>query len=309
MYKKYWLFIALLVLAPVLNAQTFEGEWLGTLVQPDNPPYENYTVQLTMHQVDDVVTGITQIHLEGHPEIYARMEFKAAVNKAGDEMLFREYKLLDHFHFATYEWCLKRGVLSIENIGGGIYQLSGVWEGFTKDIACSPGYLKVEKVDPFNNDYDVDLSNLPITDVDLDDKKDSKNPDATPDQQEKEKPSISHGELEGRAITRLREVDVFKEQITAYVWDVNKEDGDVISLQFNGKWILKDYYLKKEKKAIQLKIEPGKENRLVLFAENLGSIPPNTCAINFNDGKQSRNLSLISDKVSCGALEFVFQQD
>lgn len=307
MYRKYWLIIILLAFAPLLKGQAFEGEWLGTLVQPDNPPYENYTVQLTMHQVDDVVTGITHIHLEGHPEIYARMEFKAAVNQAGDEMLFREYKLLDHFHFATYEWCLKRGVLSVENIGGGIYQLSGVWEGFTKDIACSPGYMKVEKVDPFDVDIDVDLSQLPITDVD--DVKNKKNDDPPVEIEKEAKKDFSYGELEGRAITRLKEVDVFKDEITAYVWDVNKEDGDVISLRFNGEWILKDYYLKKAKKAIKLKIEPGKENRLILFAENLGSIPPNTCALTFNDGKQRRNLSLISDKVSCGALEFVWKQD
>lgn len=305
MHKRYWFFILFMALSPLVNAQAFEGEWLGTLVQPDNPPYENYTVQLTTHQEGDVVTGITHIHLEGHPEIYARMEFKAAVNKAGDQMLFREHTLLDHFHFATYEWCLKRGVLTIEDVGGGIIQLSGVWEGFTVDVACSPGYMKVEKVDP------VDINQIPeiiASKNDVDVKKDDDAPKVKDPIKEKDV-EFSHGELEGRPITRLREVDVFTDMITAYVWDVNKEDGDVISLRFNGEWILKDYYLKKEKKAIQLKIEPGKENRLVLFAENLGSIPPNTCALSFNDGKQRRNLSLISDKVSCGALEFVWNQD
>ena len=309
MNKRPYLIVLLLFLAPVLHGQVFEGEWLGTLVQPDNPPYENYTVQLTMHQDKDIVTGITHIHLEGHPEIYARMEFKAAVNKKGDEMIFQEYKLLDHFHFATYEWCLKRGILSVEDIGRGIYQLSGVWEGFTKDVACSPGYMKVEKVDP-----DI-ISSPPVAVEDVKEADEVKNGDIKEKKNDPKEVVVdedapkNYGELEGRAITRLREVDVFKKDITAYVWDVNKEDGDVISLRFNGEWVLKDYYLKKEKKAIQLKIDPDKDNRLVLFAENLGSIPPNTCALTFNDGRNRRNLSLISDKVTCGALQFVWKQD
>lgn len=313
-------FLFFLMLAAFwLPAQTLHGDWFGFLVQPDNPPYEDYVVALSMRQEGDVVTGITHIHLKDYPEIFARMAFRAVTN--GEKVFFEEHTLLDHYHFDTYDWCLKRGVLSIEErtAENSEYELvlGGIWEGFTKEVACSPGDMKVVKVSQSPSSVDEILKReMPAQLVEeivakkmeplIKEKPIEKEPPEDPVVAKVE--PKNHGELEGRAITRLREVNVSQGEVTAYVWDMNKVDGDIISLSFNGEWVLKDYSLKKEKKPVELKILPGSANRLVLYAEDMGSIPPNTCGLTFFDGKQHRNLSLVSDKVSCGALQFNWEK-
>lgn len=101
-------------------------------------------------------------------------------------------------------------------------------------------------------------------------------------------------ELNKRKIVSSKEWTVKKPQITLQVWDNNKEDGDSISLKFNDTWILTNFLLKKEKFTIHLTLTQ-KDNQLLLFAENLGSIPPNTAAISIDDDELVRTFILNSD--------------
>lgn len=105
---------------------------------------------------------------------------------------------------------------------------------------------------------------------------------------------IKTQELSKRKITGDKEHSVSNEKIRLQIWDNNKEDGDIISLKLNDNWILTNFSLKKEKYTIDVELR-GNENQLVLFAENLGSIPPNTAAISIDDGKEEKTIILNSD--------------
>lgn len=65
------------------------------------------------------------------------------------------------------------------------------------------------------------------------------------------------------------------------VYDHEEFDHDTISLNFNGKWILKNQLITKDPIRLYLPLIKGKENYLILHAENLGERPPNTCAIRY----------------------------
>jgi hypothetical protein len=97
-----------------------------------------------------------------------------------------------------------------------------------------------------------------------------------------------------RKLVSSKEWSVKQESITLQIWDNNKEDGDIISLKFNDTWILTNFQLKKEKYTIPIKLTQ-KENQLLLFAENLGSIPPNTAAVSIDDNDLIRTFILNSD--------------
>ena len=101
-------------------------------------------------------------------------------------------------------------------------------------------------------------------------------------------------EVSKRKIVSSKEWSVKKEKITLQIWDNNKEDGDIIALKFNDTWILSNFQLKKEKYTIHLDLK-SKNNQLLLFAENLGSIPPNTAAISIDDDDLIRTFILNSD--------------
>lgn len=73
-------------------------------------------------------------------------------------------------------------------------------------------------------------------------------------------------------------------RVQIQLWDDTIEDGDVITLIYNGKPLLQHYLLKGSKKMLELSLRPGQDDVLELRADNLGSIPPNTAAISIGLG-------------------------
>jgi len=129
---------------------------------------------------------------------------------------------------------------------------------------------------------------------------------AAPQQPKPEQASVTPPAqpLEGR---QVEVQSAFEAAPSGYVklklWDPRQVDGDVISLQFNGKWLLRNYTLRKRKKKIELFMERGAENKLIFFAHNLGEEPPNTAAIKLKSGKHVSTVSIRSDLNYCGAIE------
>ena len=155
------------------------------------------------------------------------------------------------------------------------------------DFPCLPGTITLEKMNP---------QAKPVV---------TETPVGVP------KPVEAQGEFGvvlGRKITHRKEIAVPTQQFKVYVWDGDKVDGDIISLQYNGKWLVQKYTISKTKREFVLDVVPGADNQLILYAENVGQYPPNTAAITYFDGTQERNLSLSSDKVTCGALKFVVKK-
>ncbi|MBK8474181.1 MAG: hypothetical protein IPL33_19550 [Sphingobacteriales bacterium] len=92
--------------------------------------------------------------------------------------------------------------------------------------------------------------------------------------------------------------------IEVSVYDQEVEDGDIISLYFNGEWVLKEYTLKPIKRKITLHLDPNGDNHLVVYAHNLGTRPPNTVAVTVFDGKDERKLALSSSLRNSDSINF-----
>ena len=107
--------------------------------------------------------------------------------------------------------------------------------------------------------------------------------------------------VEGRTVIVSRKITVKSGTVTVWVWDDQKVDGDIISLNLNGQWIVQDYTLEKKRKGYIVTLRPG-ENTFVLHALNLGKIKPNTAAMLVDDGSSKQKLLLESDLESSGAL-------
>lgn len=109
-----------------------------------------------------------------------------------------------------------------------------------------------------------------------------------------------------RRVTTGKKSFVRREQIEISVWDSETIDGDTISLYFNGEWLLKEYPLKKKKKKINVEVKRNADNYLILYAHNEGERPPNTAALQIDDGGKIRKIGLSSDMKTCDALKFEF---
>jgi len=114
--------------------------------------------------------------------------------------------------------------------------------------------------------------------------------------------------INGRPVQAQNPVVVNSPVLDVYVWDDERQDGDTVSLNFNGKWILQNYMITAEKKKISITLNPGGANYLMLYANNLGLLPPNTAVISFHDGKTEKLLTLESDLKHCDAVNFILKK-
>ncbi len=95
-------------------------------------------------------------------------------------------------------------------------------------------------------------------------------------------------------------------KIEITVWDDGVIDGDVISLNFNGTWILLDYELLKDKKTIQVDVSITENNYLLMYAVNEGKNPPNTAVVTIFDGKTERSYNLRSNNKTCDSINLIY---
>ena len=97
-----------------------------------------------------------------------------------------------------------------------------------------------------------------------------------------------------RQIIKRKTITVKNNIIQLKVWDHNRIDGDIISLSLNGRWIVQNYLLGKRAMTFQIPLSEG-QNLLVLHANNLGKVPPNTASIRVIDGKNKSKIVLNSN--------------
>jgi len=101
--------------------------------------------------------------------------------------------------------------------------------------------------------------------------------------------------INSRKSTALSDkITVDQEKISIVVYDHRRIDNDIISLYLNNIPLVEDLPLARKKKKIEVSLQPG-ENALLLFAENLGEVPPNTAAIEIVTKKETIQKILASD--------------
>jgi hypothetical protein len=115
--------------------------------------------------------------------------------------------------------------------------------------------------------------------------------------------------LEKRENKILNQVEVENDSITVTLYDNGIVDGDSVTLIYQNQ-ILTTHQLLTEN-GITFSIKVGKDaenNQLIMYAENLGSIPPNTALMVIYDGKKRHELNISSSKTSNGVISFKLRE-
>jgi WD40 repeat protein len=113
--------------------------------------------------------------------------------------------------------------------------------------------------------------------------------------------------IKDRAVELQSTITVSEPEFDIEIWDRSVVDGDSISLNLNGEWILQEYMVVKTKLKLHVKVNPNASNNyLILFAHNLGEISPNTAAVQVLIGDKEYKLTLTSDLKKSGALNFSY---
>ncbi len=198
------------------------------------------------------------------------------------------------------ETCLKTATLSFYETQNTDH-LEGNWKGLghLSDVACIPGKihltkvkeeeLVVEQAQTLNTNF-AQLDKQPV--------------EIKWNRKNKIKKVRNRKVKKGKTIT----VDSTRLSITVY--DHKKDDGDIVSLNYNGNWILEKFEIDHSKHQVDVFMEAGKTTPgyLLLYAHNLGDYPPNTVAIIVDDGKRKQRFILNADMNQSDVIYFKQRQ-
>lgn len=112
----------------------------------------------------------------------------------------------------------------------------------------------------------------------------------------------SPSSLNDRKVTKQGSVRIANPKVKISIWDKGAVDNDSVSLNVNGKWLIENYGLTKVPRVFEVEFNPEGSNYIILYAHNLGVIPPNTATISIDDGVKVKVLKLKSDLNDCGSI-------
>ena len=153
------------------------------------------------------------------------------------------------------------------------------------------------------------VKNPPVTESKDISKNDNGKPDTErlknnrPDTEDK-KPL--EGRFEKRNSDVLKTIEIDNKTFTVNLYDNGEIDGDSISLFFNDKLIISHKRLSDKALSLKLNVDESRDlNELVMYAENLGTIPPNTALMVVNDGDNRYEVRISSDLKKSGVIRFI----
>ena len=107
----------------------------------------------------------------------------------------------------------------------------------------------------------------------------------------------------------MRLISVDHDSISIDLYDNGEIDGDSVTLIYNDQILTTHQLLTDKAKRFIIKVAPGNiKNELVMYAENLGSIPPNTALMVIYDGDKRYEVNVRSTKSTNGAVRFKLRE-
>ncbi|MEO8822264.1 MAG: hypothetical protein ABI366_01740 [Ginsengibacter sp.] len=123
-----------------------------------------------------------------------------------------------------------------------------------------------------------------------------------------QKPSVISPNMEGFKSRRkdiVKTITITEPTFRLDFYDNGEVDGDSITVFYNGKMVLSHQRLSEKPISITLSVDKNApENIVTMYADNLGSIPPNTALMVVTDGSKRYEVRIESDTEKSGSVIF-----
>ncbi len=244
------------------------GRWFGRLSQSDR----EYGFYFEMDLKEDG-TGVSKIYSDGEGG-NATHRLNWTWDEPSGALRFEETGI-EEKSVADWRWCIKSARLPLKKEANRL-SLSGDWQGFIEGFTgetgtCASGDLYLEKP-LFKKE---ELTQAPVYQ--------------------------QYVKQNGRTVQVQRLMEVQKKTVKIRVWDNGTVDGDILTLFLNGKIIVKNYRVTRQKHETIVTLDQP-VNYLILHAINLGSISPNTVAVSVDDGVLEQVVIVSSNLKESGAI-------
>jgi len=271
----------LIVFSCCVRAEDLNGIWKGTLTQGPGGCYPHYFLELQVNSTGDRISGKAYDYYD--KTHYVKMSFTGRYNTQTHRLVLIENAVLAADIPPDCQPCIKTYDLNYSK-NGAQEELNGDWKGVfsEKNMICPPGKIQLKKVT--ESDFPVDVDQ----------------PDTLASLQR----SLH---LAPREKAVVKTVTVNSPQIKIELYDNGEIDHDTVTILINNKLLLYRQMLTDRPLTINFNAFPGVEYELVMYANNLGTIPPNTALMMVTAGDKKFDLYLSSSEQKSAAVKFVYK--
>ena len=125
----------------------------------------------------------------------------------------------------------------------------------------------------------------------------------------KDKELVTIAPPEKRPVKDSKVLQVKSNNIKIELYDDGEIDNDMVSVYFNNAMIVDKLSLKAKAYSFTVNLAAGKTNELILYADNLGDIPPNTALMVITDGVKRYEVRLSADLKNNASVRFELENN
>jgi len=114
-----------------------------------------------------------------------------------------------------------------------------------------------------------------------------------------------HIGFERRESNLLKTIEVENQFIKVDIFDNGESDGDSITLFYNDMMLVTHRRLTDRPSTFTIMVDDDEPGQFEMYAENLGTIPPNSAVMVITDGNKRYEVRITSDLKKSGAIRFV----
>ncbi len=278
---RFFFLISFFLFPHLLLAEDLNGIWKGTLTQGAGGCYPQYFLELQINFDNNNITGKAYDYYDTTK--FVKLSFSGRYNPQTHRLVLIETKVLQSNIPLDCVPCIKTYDLTYSKKDND-EMLTGDWKGHIQDRknACPPGKIMLKKAN--HSDFPVDIE---------------QNDTLALIQQ-----SIH---LQPRSTQLLKTITVDTSKIKIELYDDAVVDNDTITVFINNKLLLYRQRLDVKPLTIYFSAFPGTEYELVMYADNLGLIPPNTALMVVTAGSKKFEVYLSSSEEKSAAVKFVYK--
>ena len=260
------------------NAQNLTGIWRGKRTQVAGGCFPEYSLELQITYSGNNLLGRAYNYYD--KEQYTKILFSGKYNPNTKRMVIIESAVLTYNIPASCIPCIKTYDLtwSLNSIEEA---LDGTWKGHEMGnaTACPPGNIHLtrqkESIFPIEIDQDEQLRSLQAA-----------------------------MDIQSRKKEIVQEIVLEQPEIKIELYDNAEIDDDTVSIFLNNTLLLHKKRLTDKPITLTITAFPNTDYELMMYAENLGKIPPNTSLMVITAGKQRFEARLSSNEEKNAVVKF-----
>jgi hypothetical protein len=271
----------LLTLSCIARGEDLNGIWKGTLTQGPGGCYPQYFLELQINFDGNRLTGKAYDYYD--KTHFVKMNFSGRYNPQTHRLVLIETQVLEADIPGECEACIKTYDLNYSK-NGDEEELNGDWKGVysAKRLVCPPGQIRLKRA--AHSDFPVDIEQ-PDTLVAL-------------------QRSLH---LQPRADSLIKTVTLHSPDVKIDLYDDGVIDGDSVTVLINNKLLLYHQMLTDRPLTIHFNAFPNAVYELVMYADNLGTIPPNTALLMVTSGSEKYEAFMSSSEQTSATIRFIYK--